>query len=157
MTTSNPSPTPPHGNARRRDVRRFFTLLGWHTWQRLDAVLSRPVRFYLATALGEALFWTLPGKRAAVLENMSHVLGPGASPAAVRLVAKRSFRNFAKYLSEFTHLPRWSALDLEKLISSVAGWDHVADALSDGKGAIFVTPHFGNWDVAGWYFGQRHA
>jgi lauroyl/myristoyl acyltransferase len=151
-------PTPPQGAwaAGMRRLRRDLTLFTWHAWQALDAVLPRAVRFSLATALGELLYWLLPGKRAAVLENMAHVLGPDASPAAVRLVAKRSFRNFAKYLSEFAHLPRWAAPDLERLVTSVEGWEHIVDALTDGKGAIVVTPHFGNWDLAGWYFGQRH-
>jgi KDO2-lipid IV(A) lauroyltransferase len=138
-------------------VRRKATLVAWDTWQRIDAVLPRQARFALATGLGEVLFWVLPGKRAAVLRNMEHVLGPDASPAHLRLVAKRSFRNYAKYLSEFTHLPRWSASDLEGLMSDVQGWEHIEQAMRGGKGAIFVTPHFGNWDVAGWYFGQRYA
>jgi KDO2-lipid IV(A) lauroyltransferase len=110
----------------------------------------------VATAIGEVLFWVLPAKRAAVLANMAQVLGPDASPAVVLLVARRSFRNFAKYLSEFAHLPRWSAADLEHLMTSVSGWQHVEDAFGDGKGVIFVATHSGNWDVAGWYFGQRH-
>jgi len=138
-------------------LRRRVTLLAWHTWQRIDSVLPRGARYAVATALGELLFWLLPGKRAAVLHNMEHVLGPAASPSAVRLVARRSFRNYAKYLSEFTHLPRWQPTDLERLMSRVQGWEHVEDAMRDGKGVIFVTPHFGNWDVAGWYFGQRYA
>jgi KDO2-lipid IV(A) lauroyltransferase len=133
-----------------------MTLLAWHGWQRLDAVLPRPARFAIATALGELLYWLLPNKRAAVLDNMTHVLGPEASPRDVRLVAKRSFRNYAKYLSEFAHLPRWTASDLQALMAGATGWEHVEEALGSGKGAIFITPHFGNWDIAGWYFGQRH-
>ena len=147
-----------HAATRRSGwVRRRATLLAWHTWQRLDSVLPRAIRFAIATGLGELLFWLLPGKRAAVLQNMEHVLGPDAPRSAVRLVAKRSFRNYAKYLCEFTHLPRWRPSDLERLMSDVQGWDHVEDAMREGKGVIFVTPHFGNWDVAGWYFGQRYA
>jgi lauroyl/myristoyl acyltransferase len=138
-------------------LRRQATLLAWHTWQRLDSVLPRPARFAIATGLGEALFWVLPGKRAAALQNMEHVLGPGAPPARVQLVARRSFRNYAKYLAEFAHLPRWQPSDLERLMQEVHGWEHVEDAMRDGKGVIFVTPHFGNWDVAGWYFGQRYT
>lgn len=153
MATSNGTPS---GNGWAARLRRDVTLSAWHGWQRLDAVLPRPVRFALATVVGEALYWALPNKRAAVLENMTCVLGQDASPAAVRQIARRSFRNFAKYLCEFTHLPRWTERDLERLIASATGWEHVVDALSDGKGVIFVTPHFGNWDVAAWYFGQRH-
>jgi KDO2-lipid IV(A) lauroyltransferase len=88
---------------------------------------------------------------------MRHVLGLAVPEVDVRLAAKRSFRNYAKYLAEFTHLPRWSDADMERLIRSVDGWEHVEDALGDGKGAIFVLPHFGNWDVGGWYFGKRHV
>lgn len=142
--------------ATRSVIRRELTLLAWHTWQRLDAVLPRSVRFLLATAVGEFVYWLLPGKRAATLANMRQVLGPNTPPRTVRLMAKRSFRNYTKYIAEFTHLPRWSDADLEQLIVAVSGWEHVENALSDGKGAIMVTPHFGNWDVAGWYFGRRH-
>jgi lauroyl/myristoyl acyltransferase len=138
-------------------VRRELTLLAWHAWQRADASLPRSIRFLLATVLGELLFWLLPGKRAAVLSNMRHVLGSDASEASVRLMAKRSFRNYAKYISEFTHLPRWSDADLQNLIATVRGWHHIEDALGDGKGVIFVSSHFGNWDVAGWFFGRQHS
>jgi KDO2-lipid IV(A) lauroyltransferase len=142
--------------AARTRLRREITLLGWHAWQRLDALLPRQVRFRLATIVGEALYWLLPRMRASTLANMRQVLGPAAPEAQVTLMAKRSFRNYAKYIAEFTHLPRWSDADLERLMTSVVGWEHVEDALSDGKGAIFITPHFGNWDVGGWYFGKRH-
>ncbi|HEV2122704.1 MAG TPA: hypothetical protein VGW38_08015 [Chloroflexota bacterium] len=143
--------------ATRSVIRRDITLLAWHTWQRLDAVLPRSARFLLATLIGELVYWLLPGKRAAALANMRQVLGPDAPEGTVRLMAKRSFRNYTKYIVEFTHLPRWSDADLEQLIAAVNGWEHVEDALRDGNGVIMVTPHFGNWDVAGWYFGQRHT
>ncbi len=144
-------------DAIKRRLRREATLLAWHSCQRLDSVMSRPARFLVATVLGELLYWVLPGKRATTLANMRQVLGPAAGKGEVRLMARRSFRNYAKYLAEFTHLPRWNDADLEGLMSSVSGWQHVDQALADGKGAIFVTPHFGNWDVGGWYFGRRHA
>jgi len=137
-------------------LRREATLLAWHTWQRLDSVLPRSVRFLIATLVGELLFWVLPGKRAATVSNMRRVLGPDAPLEQVLLMAKRSFRNYAKYLSEFTHLPRWTDADMERLMSPIAGWEHIEDALADKKGVIFVTPHFGNWDLAGWYFGRHH-
>ena len=140
----------------RRRLKRELILILWHTVQRLDAALPRALRFLVATVLGELAFWLLPGKRAATLANMRRVLGPDAPESEIRAVARRSFRNYAKYLSEFSHLPRWREEDLEGLMSSVVGWEHVENALTDGKGVIFVSLHFGNWDIAGWYFGKRH-
>ena len=141
----------------KRRLRREVTLLAWHSFQRLDSILPRHARFLVATAIGELLYWLLPGKRASTIANMRQVLGPSSRSQDVSLMARRSFRNYAKYLAEFSHLPRWTEADLEGLMASVTGWSHVEDALCDGKGAIFVTPHFGNWDVGGWYFGRRHA
>jgi lauroyl/myristoyl acyltransferase len=137
-------------------IRRETTLLAWHGWQRLDAILPRKARFAIATGLGELLFWLLPRMRAATLANMRQVLGPSAPEARVQLMARRSFRNYAKYLSEFTHLPRWTDEDLERLVTSTTGWQNIEIALAEKKGVIFVTPHFGNWDIAGWYYGLRH-
>src|SRR5687767_15069655 len=73
----------------RARLKRALTLLLWHTVQRLDALLPRPIRFIVATALGELAFWLLPGKRAAALANMSRVLGQDAPAREVRAVAQR--------------------------------------------------------------------
>src|SRR3954451_9961676 len=145
MPTSPPTPksnVPAAGNRTwwrpwLSRLRRDGTILAWHAWQRFDAVLPRAVRYALASGVGDALFWALPNKRAAVLENMAAVLGPEASPAEVRRVARGSFRNFAKYLSEFTHLPRWTLPDLDTLVSGVYGWEHLESAIAGGRGAIF--------------------
>ncbi len=145
-TTSTPAEA--RDRPRAGWLRRKATLVAWDAWQRIDARLPRPVRFALATGLGELLFWALPGKRMAVLRNMEHVLGPHASRAQVRLVAKRSFRNYAKYLFDFFRLPSIDpdALDAE-VISE--GWEHLDAALARGRGALLVLGHFGNWDLAG--------
>lgn len=151
------SRTAPPAGKLKVGLQRTLLLGAWAIWQQLDALLPRQACFYVATVIGEVLYWALPGKRAAVLDNMAHVLGPAATRAEVHLVAKRSFRNYAKYLTEFAHLPRWSPSDFEHLMTATTGWHHIDHALGDGKGVIIVTSHFGNWDIGGWYFGQRHA
>ena len=35
------------------------------------------------------------------------------------------------------------------------GFEHIDAALARGRGAIIVTPHFGNWDLAGGLVGAR--
>jgi KDO2-lipid IV(A) lauroyltransferase len=146
---------PPRGSFLASPLGRWVVLAAWNAWQRLDALLPRRIRFTLATVVGEGVYWLLRNKRAAALDNMAHVLGPDAPPERVRLAAKRTFHNYVKYLTEFAHLPRWTDRDLDSLLTDLDGLVHIEDALRDGKGAIIVSPHFGNWDVAGWLFGRR--
>ena len=63
-------------------------------------------------------------------------------------VARRSFRNFAKYVVEIMRFPRLSITDFERLVT-VQGWEHLRGALALGKGVIFVSIHFGNFELGG--------
>lgn len=159
--TTGPAPTsgPARGHLPVRmsvPGRRAITMFAWHAWQRLDAVLSRGARYWIASAVGEALYWLLWNKRATILANMAQVLGPQASPATVRTVARRSLQNYARFLAEFAHLPRWSERELDTLMGPLEGWAGAEAAIREGKGAILVCAHFGNWDVAGWFFGRQY-
>jgi KDO2-lipid IV(A) lauroyltransferase len=63
-------------------------------------------------------------------------------------VARRSFRNFAKYVVEIMRFPLLSVADFERMVA-VEGWEHLRGALALGKGVIFVSIHFGNFELGG--------
>lgn len=118
--------------------------LGAATAQRLPA---RPL-YAFAVALGELgyLFWS--AKRRIAKHNFSIVLGRPATDRVVAQVARRSFRNFAKYVLEIMRFPLLGVADFERLVS-IEGWDHLRGALAHGKGVIFVSIHFGNFELGG--------
>jgi KDO2-lipid IV(A) lauroyltransferase len=41
------------------------------------------------------------------------------------------------------------------MVRSCQGWEHVEEASARGKGIVFLTPHWGCFEVAGLYIGQR--
>jgi KDO2-lipid IV(A) lauroyltransferase len=104
---------------------------------------------YRAAALGgEIYFWLNPGHSHKAVQNYAVVLADDVGAARVRLMARRSFRNYAKSLFDFF---RQAAIDpdLYEADAVITGWEHLDHALAQGRGAIVVSPHFGNWDLAG--------
>ncbi|AYF79392.1 phosphatidylinositol mannoside acyltransferase [Nocardia yunnanensis] len=87
--------------------------------------------------------------------NLAHVLGTTPDAVPDSLIAA-SMRSYARYWREAFRLP---SMDHTALGASlhVAGTDHLDAALAQGKGAVLVLPHSGNWDMAGVWLVQNHG
>lgn len=85
--------------------------------------------------------------RDAVLNNLRVIL-PRATKKQIESRAKEVFMNFGLYLVEFL---RFKCIDrdlIDKLFT-FKGKNFIDAALKEGKGAILLTAHMGNWEVAG--------
>ncbi len=102
----------------------------------------------VATALGDAAYLAWGTKRRIAKENFAHVLDRPARDVEVARVTRRSFRNFAKYLVEIMRFPRLRPDDLDRLVR-IDGMEHLRAATRTGKGLIFASIHFGNFEVGG--------
>ena len=98
----------------------------------------------LGSAIGTATFFLWLGGRSRMLRNYAHVL-PTATPAQRRRTARRSLANYCRYLAQFARLP---AEDPQALAAGFApdAFAPLDGALREGRGAIAVCMHFGNWD-----------
>ena len=112
--------------------------------QRLPA---RPL-YAFAVAMGEVGYLAWTAKRRIAKHNFSIVLGRPSSDREVARVARRSFRNFAKYIVEIMRFPLLGIADFERLVT-IDGWENLRGALALGKGVIFVSIHFGNFELGG--------
>jgi len=98
--------------------------------------------------LGEIGYVIWTAKRQIAKHNFAIVLGRPWTDREVAQVARRSFRNFAKYIVEIMRFPTLDVADFELLVS-IEGWEHLRGALALGKGVIFVSIHFGNFELGG--------
>lgn len=92
------------------------------------------------------LFYLLDARhRRVALDNLAAAF-PGRSPAERRAIARRAFRHFGRLL--FAVL-RFSALSPEAMLArvEVEGDEHVRAAHAQGRGVLFVTGHFGFWEI----------
>ena len=94
---------------------------------------------------GLLLYWAARGRRHIAVRNLTLALGSRHTPAQREVLARRSCQHLVKTLLEFVRLPELSPDELCARVSLI-GADHLAEALSHGKGAILVTPHLGNWE-----------
>jgi KDO2-lipid IV(A) lauroyltransferase len=62
------------------------------------------------------------------------------------------FRNFGRMLADFAHFPKWSRENIEQLII-YDGFENFERARSQGKGVLFLTGHFGNWELGSFAHG----
>lgn len=79
-----------------------------------------------------------PRECAAIRRNLSLALGSAAPAALVREV----FRNFGRYLVEF-----FTIHQTPKPAVAIEGYEHLLNARRQGRGAILLTGHLGNWEV----------
>lgn len=125
--------------------------VGYWVWRVASGLAQRlPARavYPVAVVLGELAYATWASKRAIAKGNFAVVLGRPADDVKVAQVARRSFRNFAKYLVEIMRFPRLEAGDFERLVQ-VEDWQPLREAAEHGRGIIFVSLHLGNFELGG--------
>lgn len=113
----------------------------------LVKILPSRLVYLVAVLAGEGFYWLWREKSRITLQNMARVLGLPPDHPQVKLVARRSMRNYTKYLAEFLRLRHLPPGEIARAVRQVRGWEHLEQALAHGKGVIFVSGHFGNWDV----------
>jgi lauroyl/myristoyl acyltransferase len=124
-------------------------------WLLRVATISRfvPLRvaYWGAIAIAELLWLVRRDNRNAAITNMTQVL---SDPAEAHAVARRSFRNYGRYLVDFVRAPK---IRPEAIAEKVRfdRWDAIAEAMGEGRGVLFVLMHFGNWDMGGPALAER--
>jgi KDO2-lipid IV(A) lauroyltransferase len=116
---------------------------------RLIIFIGRPfptrVGYFVAPIIADICYIFYGGGRRALYQNLSRVLGTSDRRVLGR-VARRSLRNFSKYVVDFIHFYTMSPEDIRRRIV-FDDFDRFNAAVAEGKGIIFVTLHFGNWDM----------
>ena len=94
------------------------------------------------------LHFSLSKKDREVVMNNLRVILPKEDEVVIRKKAKEVFVNFGLYLVEFF---RFSMIDRKYVESHffIIGRENLDKAKEDGKGAILLTAHIGNWELAG--------
>jgi KDO2-lipid IV(A) lauroyltransferase len=97
--------------------------------------------------LGATAEWAArPAKRRRLAENLCHTLGLPPDDPAVRALVRHEVRNEARRSADFL----WSLARPDELAATtrIDGREHIAAALSRGRGVLLVSTHVGGWEVA---------
>lgn len=106
-------------------------------------LLPRGFCYWLARRVADLYSARAAGDREAVKRNLTAVLGREASLREVKEV----FRHFAMYLVDFFRFSHLTKKKISRWIR-LEGMEHMEEALSRGKGAIGLSAHLGNYELA---------
>ena len=111
----------------------------------LSRRLPRTLVLAGGTALGLVFYYADAPHRRLTLANLAAAF-PHRSPAEIRRTGRGVFGHFGRLLVE---LLRFSTLDADGIRASVEveGRDRVEQAHALGRGVLFITGHFGFWEV----------
>jgi Kdo2-lipid IVA lauroyltransferase/acyltransferase len=107
--------------------------------------LPRPVSVLMGKTLGYTFYALDRQHRRLTIDNLAAAF-PNRTPAELRTIARAVFGHFGSLLTEIL---RFSGLSREQMLASVEfeGGDRVMQAHAQGKGALFITGHFGYWEL----------
>jgi phosphatidylinositol dimannoside acyltransferase len=120
----------------------------WLAAWKLVRTLPEPVAFALGRAGGLLYLRADRDRRQALTANLAQVLGPQTSPRQLRRAVRRGFVSYGRYWVEAFRLEDLSPADIRERLQ-IEGREHIDTALAGGRGAIFASPHIGNWDAGG--------
>ena len=127
-------------------------LLYW-SWRLAATLVQRlPKRLVYSGAVlgGEVGYLLWRRRRQITKDNFAVVLGKSPEHPEVARVARRAFRNFGKYLTEIMRFPSMGQAELNELVTiDVSSLEHLRSARERGRGIIFVSAHFGNFEIGG--------
>lgn len=129
-------------------MRDAFLYWGYRVASGLAQRVPLAISYRTAAVLGDLAYVLWRSRREIAKDNLAPVLGRSADEPEVAQTARRTFREYAKYIVEMLRLPRLSDEELDRLVE-IAGREHFASALAHGKGVIFVSAHFGNFELGG--------
>lgn len=105
--------------------------------------------------LGRLLFRLAKKRRERAIANLELAFPELAHADRVEL-ARRVFEHFGRITADFltSRKRTWEELDASM---TVRGFEYLEEALAKGKGGIFITGHFGNWErMSAWAAGRGY-
>jgi lauroyl/myristoyl acyltransferase len=120
----------------------------WRAGIFLVGAVPQRISLAIARLMGRFAYYFMPLRRVIAQENFSRVLGKPPNDPEVGRVTRASFQNYACLMRDVMSYPNLSLADLKERIT-ILHPERIEEALALGKGAIIVSAHFGNMDLAG--------
>lgn len=107
----------------------------------------------IANGLGRIAFTVIRIRRRVTLDNLRMAF-PEKSEKELKGIAVRAYKNFAKMMMEYIRFP---IMDRETVLSlcEIQGEENLEWAVGNGKGAVLVAGHFGNWELMGAFLAHK--
>ncbi|HEY6352034.1 MAG TPA: lysophospholipid acyltransferase family protein [Candidatus Angelobacter sp.] len=117
-------------------------------------LLPRPVARTVCMGIGLAAYAVYPRLRRVGMRNLS-IAFPEKTTNEKKAILRQVYKNLGRQMAEFCLLPRYTRENVKK-IAVYDGFENFAVADARGKGVLFITAHFGGWEI-GSFFHSLHG
>jgi KDO2-lipid IV(A) lauroyltransferase len=108
----------------------------------------------VAELTGRLLAPVMLGRRRIVRRNLQRATDGALEGIALERAVSDTFASYGRYWLELFRLPADARGSVEDRVTAV-GFEHIADAIAAGRGAILALPHLGGFDfAAAWLAGR---
>ena len=112
-------------------------------------ILPRPLARAVAILLAQVVYF-LHGRLRRVGTRNLEIAFPQKTRAERRKVLRGTFTTLGRQLAEFCLFPRYTRQNASRVIV-YEGFEHFEAAHRRGKGVIFLTAHFGGWELSSFF------
>lgn len=112
---------------------------------KLFGMLPRPLARALGVGTGLLAYAFYPRLRRVGMRNLA-IAFPEKTKKDKRKILRQVYRNLGRQLAEFCLFPRYTKAKVDE-IAVYDGFENFAEAENRGKGVLFVTAHFGGWEI----------
>lgn len=134
---------------------RYLLYLGLHLLHMMVSLLPRRWALGLAEGVGRAAFWVARREREKTLQHLTSVYEGRKSADEIRRLAEQVFIHFSRMAADILHFWNLNLVELEGLVETNGALSVIDRVLSEGRGMILLTAHFGNWELMGWFLRHR--
>lgn len=113
------------------------------------------ISLLLGKTLGRLGFYLDKKHRKIVLDNLNASLGQEKSHDELNIIAKGAFENLGMNFMEFFRLPWLKEQGLNGYVEC-EGFENFKKAYDKGRGVIFLTGHFGNWELMAMFYALKN-
>lgn len=100
---------------------------------------------YPAKLLAFLFYDVLKLRKSVVMKNL-HIAFPNKSDSEKKVIAKKSYYHFSRLILEIMCIPKMSNDEISSMLVC-DNVDELAQVFNEGNGLVFLTAHFGNWEI----------
>jgi len=114
----------------------------------------------IGAGIGSALYYIHIKRRRIALNNLKAAFGSELKDLERKAIVKKIYRNFGLNIMELFLMPRMNDAYFSKY-TKVTNLNRVEEALKQGNGLLYLSAHYGNWElcasISAYYGYKMHA
>jgi Kdo2-lipid IVA lauroyltransferase/acyltransferase len=112
-------------------------------------LLPRPLARLFCITIGLLAYVLYPRLRRVGMRNLD-IAFPGMAREGKRKVLRQVYKNLGRQMGEFCLFPRYTKENISDVVV-YDSFENFAEANARGKGVIFMTAHFGGWEIGSFF------